>query len=152
MATGQATIVIPCPYAWAERHLRDYKDRKLKTHGAREDLLDHAHANIAQTIDSIAGESSTHNPIGMGAKHPKQQTNQDQHHKDSEQHVPQFIVENFSFMAMATCQFTATTPRSRNNKNVSRSQVRSNSRHDDDRQGSQMHTYTHLPNSLAKAP
>ena len=52
----------------------------------------------------------------MGSKHPKQHTNQDQHHKDSEQHVPQFIVENLSFTPMATCQFTATTPRNRNNK------------------------------------
>ena len=116
MATGRATIVIPCPCAWAERHHRDYKDRKFKTHGTREDLLDHAHANIARTIDCIATESSTHNPIGMGAKHPRQQTNQDQHHKDNEQHVPQLIVENLSFMAMATCQFTATTPRNRNHK------------------------------------
>ena len=115
LAMDQAPIDIPCPYAWAERYLDDSKDREPRTHSPNESQLDQVYANIAQTINDIADKSSTHHPIGMGSKHPKHLTYQEEHHKGSEQHVPQFIVENLSFMAMATCQFTAKA-RNRNNK------------------------------------
>lgn len=116
MSTEQATVVIPCPYAWAEHHQHNSKIMEVKTLGDWEGHLAHAHVNIAGTIDSIANKSSSHNPIGISAKYPRQQTKHEQHPKENEQHVPQFIVGNLSFMPMATCQFTATTPRNRNNK------------------------------------
>ena len=114
-AIDQPHIDAPCPYTWAERYLGDHQSRKLGTHMVDERQLDHVYTNIAQAVDDITNNISTHHPIGMGPKHLKHQMHQEEYHKGNEQHVPQFIVEILSFMAMATCQFTSSA-RSRNSK------------------------------------
>ena len=114
-ATDQPHIDVPCPYTWAGEFYQHHTNLEPGTHFAYEKQLDQVYTNVAQAVDDIANKGPTHHPIGMGFKHLKHPTQQDEHRKDNEQHVPQFIIEILSFMTTATCQFTGCS-RNRNNK------------------------------------